>query len=228
MDMYQLSNSVIGLTAAFVMGGCIGIERQYRQRTAGLRTHILVTLGAAIFVNLAKSIDGYDGAVRVIAYVVSGIGFLGAGVIMRQDGGIQGLNTSATIWCSGAVGAAAGANMYTIAILATAFVLSINILLRPIVNIIDRKPINNQTEITHNINIITNIKDTKKVIQHMRDVLAVINIQMQDFSINAFGQDEVIIKAVLVVTSITQEEMNDILNELNNVAEVEYAFCSLM
>lgn len=228
MDMYQLSNSVIGLTAAFVMGGCIGIERQYRQRTAGLRTHILVTLGAAIFVNLAKSIDGYDGAVRVIAYVVSGIGFLGAGVIMRQDGGIQGLNTSATIWCSGAVGAAAGANMYTIAILATAFVLSINILLRPIVNIIDRKPINNQTEITHNINIITNIKDTKKVIQHMRDVLAVINIQIQDFSINAFGQDEVIIKAVLVVTSITQEEMNDILNELNNVAEVEYAFCSLM
>jgi len=228
MDMYQLSNSVIGLTVAFALGGCIGIERQYRQRTAGLRTHILVTLGAAIFVNLAKSIDGYDGAVRVIAYVVSGIGFLGAGVIMRQDGGIQGLNTSATIWCSGAVGAAAGANMYTISILATVFILSINILLRPIVNIIDRKPIDNQTEITHNINIITNIKDTKKVIQHMRDVLAIVNIQMQDFSINSFGHDEVIIKAVLVVTSITQEEMNDILNKLNNVSEVEYAFCSLM
>jgi len=228
MDMYQLSNSVIGLTVAFLLGGCIGIERQYRQRTAGLRTHILVTLGAAIFVNLAKSIDGYDGAVRVIAYVVSGIGFLGAGVIMRQDGGIQGLNTSATIWCSGAVGAAAGANMYTISILATVFVLSINILLRPIVNIIDRKPINNQTEITHNINIITNIKDTKKVIQHMRNVLETINIQMQDFSINSFGHDEVIIKAVLVVTSITQEEMNGILNDLNKVSEVEYAFCSLM
>lgn len=228
MDMYQLSNSVLGLTVAFALGGLIGIERQYRQRTAGLRTHILVTLGAAVFVNLAQSIDGYDGAVRVIAYVVSGIGFLGAGVIMRQDGGIQGLNTSATIWCSGAVGAAAGANMYTIAILATVFVLSINILLRPIVNIIDRKPINNQTEITHNINIITNIKDTKKVIQHMRNVLAVVNIQMQDFSINSFGHDEVIIKAVLVVTSISQEEMNDILNTLNNVSEVEYAFCSLM
>lgn len=228
MDMYQLTDSVMGLTAAFILGGCIGIERQYRQRTAGLRTHVLVTLGAAVFVNLAKSLDGYDGAVRVIAYVVSGIGFLGAGVIMRQDGGVQGLNTSATIWCSGAVGAAAGSNMYTISILATLFILSINIFLRPIVNIIDRKPINNQTEITHNLNIITNIGDTKKVIQHMRGILASVNIQMQDFSINSFGHEEVIIKAVLVVTSITQEEMNDILNELNSISEVEYAFCSLM
>lgn len=228
MDIYQFYHSAMGLTTAFILGGCIGIERQYRQRTAGLRTHVLVTLGAAVFVNLAKSIDGYDGAVKVIAYVVSGIGFLGAGVIMRQDGGVQGLNTSATIWCSGAVGAAAGANMYTISILATLFILSINILLRPIVNIIDRKPINNQTEITHNINIITDIKNTKKVIQNMRDILAVVNIQMQDFSITSFGNEEVIIKAVLVVTSITQEEMNDILNELNSITEVEYAFCSLM
>ena len=228
MDMYQLTDSVMGLTAAFILGICIGVERQYRQRTAGLRTHVLVTLGAAVFVNLAKSLDGQDGAVRVIAYVVSGIGFLGAGVIMRQDGGVQGLNSSVTIWCSGAVGAAAGSNMYIISILATLFILSINIFLRPIVNIIDRKPINNQTEITHNINIITNIRDAKKVIQHMREVLATVNIQMQDFSINAFGHEEVVIKAVLVVTSITQEEMNGILNELNSVSEVEYAFCSLI
>lgn len=228
MNMYQLYDSVMGLTVAFILGGCIGVERQYRQRTAGLRTHILVTLGAAIFVNLAKSIEGYDGAVKVIAYVVSGIGFLGAGVIMRQEGNVQGLNTSATIWCAGAVGAAAGSNMYTIAALGTFFILSINILLRPVVNMIDRKPINNQTEITHNINIITEIKNTKKVIHAMRAILGGVNIQMQDFTITAFGHEEVIIKAVLVVTSITQDEMDEILNQLNGITEVEYAFCSLM
>jgi putative Mg2+ transporter-C (MgtC) family protein len=85
------------------LGGLIGFERQYRQRTAGLRTNVLVALGAAIFVDIANNLSGADGAVRVIAYVVSGIGFLGAGVIMRQEGNIHGLNT-ATLWCSAAVG----------------------------------------------------------------------------------------------------------------------------
>ena len=64
----------------FVLGTLIGAERQYRQRTAGLRTNVLVAVGAAAFVDLAMHLTGADGAVRVIAYVVSGIGFLGAGV----------------------------------------------------------------------------------------------------------------------------------------------------
>ncbi|MGM2842303.1 MgtC/SapB family protein, partial [Bacillus cereus group sp. Bce002] len=207
-------DSIFSLTIAFVLGFFIGIERQYRQRNAGLRTHVLVTLGAAIFVNLANSLTGYDGAVKVISYVVSGIGFIGAGVIMRQDGGIQGLNTSATIWCSGAIGAAAGSNMYAIAILSSFFVLIINVLLRPVVNIIDRKPLNEQSEITHNINIMTNVKNGKVVIEKIRLVLAKKNIQMLDFSMNPFGSNEIMIKAVLNVTSITPEEMNNILDEL--------------
>jgi putative Mg2+ transporter-C (MgtC) family protein len=86
----------------------IGYERQYRQRTAGLRTNVLVALGAAIFVDLANHIAGHEGAVRVVAYVVSGIGFLGAGVIMREEGNVRGLNTAATLWGSAAVGACAG------------------------------------------------------------------------------------------------------------------------
>ena len=221
-------DSIFSLTIAFLLGFFIGIERQYRQRNAGLRTHVLVTLGAAIFVNLANSLTGYDGAVKVISYVVSGIGFIGAGVIMRQDGGIQGLNTSATIWCSGAIGAAAGSNMYIIAFLGTFFILSINTLLRPVVNLIDRKPLNEQSEITHNINIITDVKNGKEVIEKIRLALARKNIQMLDFSINQFGSNEMLIKAVLNVTSITPDEMDTILNDLNKENQVEYAFCSLM
>ncbi|WP_264817009.1 MgtC/SapB family protein, partial [Gluconobacter kondonii] len=73
--------------------------------TAGLRTNALVALGAAAFVDLAQHLAGSADAVRVIAYVVSGVGFLGAGVIMKDGANVRGLNTAATLWCSAAVGA---------------------------------------------------------------------------------------------------------------------------
>jgi len=97
-DFSNILDTLISLTVAFILGALIGFERQYRQRTAGLRTNVLVAVGAAIFVDIAINLTGADGAVRVIAYVVSGIGFLGAGVIMRQEGNIHGLNTAATLW----------------------------------------------------------------------------------------------------------------------------------
>lgn len=84
LTTFQLADfidTLVSLTSAFVLGTLIGAERQYRQRTAGLRTNVLVAVGAAAFVDLAMHLAGADGAVRVIAYVVSGIGFLGAGVM---------------------------------------------------------------------------------------------------------------------------------------------------
>ena len=95
----DFADTLISLIAAFVLGTLIGAERQYRQRTAGLRTNVLVAVGAAAFVDLAMHLTGADGAVRVISYVVSGIGFLGAGVIMKQGMDVRGLNTAATLWC---------------------------------------------------------------------------------------------------------------------------------
>src|SRR4029079_10235932 len=103
----DILDSLLSLSSAFVFGALIGFERQYRQRTAGLRTNVLVAVGAAIFVDMANRLTGASGAVHVVAYVVSGIGFLGAGVIMREEGNVRGLNTAATLWCSGAVGACA-------------------------------------------------------------------------------------------------------------------------
>ena len=94
----SLTDTTISLCAAFILGGLIGLERQYRQRTAGLRTNILVAVGAAIFVDAGNRLTGHDGAVHIMAYVVSGIGFLGAGVIMREEGNVRGINTAATLW----------------------------------------------------------------------------------------------------------------------------------
>jgi putative Mg2+ transporter-C (MgtC) family protein len=144
INLASLADSLLSLVAAFILGGLIGFERQYRQRTAGLRTNVLVAVGAALFVDIANRLNGHQGAISVMSYVVSGIGFLGAGVIMREEGNVRGLNTAATLWGSAAVGAAAGADMLLEAILGASFVLASNTLLRPVVNRINREPIDTQ------------------------------------------------------------------------------------
>ncbi|WP_204277978.1 MgtC/SapB family protein, partial [Escherichia coli] len=82
-NLAEFLNTLVSLVTAFVLGTAIGAERQYRQRTAGLRTAVLVAVGAAAFVDLGMRLEGTRGAIQVTAYVVSGIGFLGAGVIMK-------------------------------------------------------------------------------------------------------------------------------------------------
>src|ERR1700753_287832 len=144
-QFYDFLDTLVSLATAFVLGALIGAERQYRQRTAGLRTNVLVAVGAAAFVDLAMNVSGNDGAVRVIAYVVSGIGFLGAGVIMKQGLDVRGLNTAATLWASAAVGSCAGADMVAQAAALTVFVLAGNTLLRPLVNAINRIPLDEQS-----------------------------------------------------------------------------------
>src|SRR3954451_7255731 len=155
-QLADFADTLVSLFTAFVLGTLIGAERQYRQRTAGLRTNVLVAVGAAAFVDLAMHLTGADGSVRVIAYVVSGIGFLGAGVIMKEGMTVRGLNTAATLWASAAVGSCAGADMVAQSALLTAFVLAGNTLLRPLVNAIDRKPLNEQTsEATYEVIVTT-------------------------------------------------------------------------
>ncbi|HBX2732297.1 TPA: magnesium transport protein MgtC, partial [Klebsiella pneumoniae] len=87
------------LLAAMLLGALIGAERQWRQRMAGLRTNALVATGAAVFILSAMSASP-DSPGRIAAQIVSGIGFLGAGVIMRDGMNVRGLNTAATLWCS--------------------------------------------------------------------------------------------------------------------------------
>ncbi|MEG1202159.1 MAG: MgtC/SapB family protein, partial [Comamonas sp.] len=172
IQLDSLLNTLISLVAAFVLGALIGLERQYRQRTAGLRTNVLVAVGAAIFVDSAHTISGADGAVRVMAYVVSGIGFLGAGVIMREEGNVRGLNTAATLWGSAAVGAAAGADLIAQAVMGTVLVLSANTLLRPLVNTINRKPLDvESTEVTNAVFVVAERLHQRLAIAMLQDVL---------------------------------------------------------
>jgi putative Mg2+ transporter-C (MgtC) family protein len=134
---------------ALVLGALIGLERQWRQRTAGLRTNALVALGAALFEEFAVLLSGQPGVdpTRIAAYVVSGIGFLGAGVILRDGIHVRGINTAATIWCSAAVGVLAGAGYLPAAAIGTVLVLTAHLALRPVAQRVDRIPASPDTEV---------------------------------------------------------------------------------
>jgi putative Mg2+ transporter-C (MgtC) family protein len=130
--------TIAHLTLALLLGTVIGMERQWRQRTAGLRTNALVALGAASFVDLAHSVATTSaGVTQVIAYIVSGVGFLGAGAIMKEGTNVRGLNTAATVWCSAAVGAAAAADQVQVAVVTTVGVVFLNVMIRAILGRFD-------------------------------------------------------------------------------------------
>jgi putative Mg2+ transporter-C (MgtC) family protein len=125
--------SLLRLSLAAVLGGMIGVERELREREAGLRTHLLVALGSALFtivgaygfhafLDSGQSVVRAD-PTRIAAQIVTGIGFLGAGAIIRQGLSVRGLTTAATLWVVAAVGLAAGAGYYSAAVITTAVVL---------------------------------------------------------------------------------------------------------
>ena len=227
INLASLLDTLVSLLAAFILGGVIGFERQYRQRTAGLRTNVLVAVGAAVFVDMANRLNGREAAVHVVAYVVSGIGFLGAGAIMREEGNVRGLNTAATLWCSAAVGAAAGADLILEAALATVFVLAANTLLRPIVNTINRKPLDVESvEMTNIVYVIAERAQQKSVMAQLEAELERANYPARDLDIHAFGTEDVEIEATLAATSVDGDELDAIVRNLAAKPAVKQAFWS--
>ncbi len=134
-----IETAAFDMAVALACGALIGSERQVRQRMAGLRTNALVAVGAASFVIFSQLFPGEVSPTRVAAQVVSGIGFLGAGIIFRDGFNVHGLNTAATLWCSAGVGMMAGAGAWPFALLLTGMVVFINLGLRPLVKLLKRK-----------------------------------------------------------------------------------------
>lgn len=133
-----LEAAAVNLGVALACGAVIGSERQVRQRMAGLRTNALVALGAASFVIFSALYPDEVSPTRVAAQIVSGIGFLGAGIIFRDGFNVHGLNTAATLWCSAGVGMMAGHGAWEHAVLLTGLVVFVNLGLRPLVKLLKR------------------------------------------------------------------------------------------
>jgi len=136
------SELIIRLLLAAGLGALVGLERELRQKSAGLRTNTLIAVGAAMFtlmsIEMAEGTAAAD-RTRIAAQIVTGIGFLGAGAIMRTGSGISGLTTAATVWVNAAIGVAAGGGEYHLALLATGVTLVVLLALSPLEDWIDRR-----------------------------------------------------------------------------------------
>jgi putative Mg2+ transporter-C (MgtC) family protein len=136
MQTLSVADFALRLAVGVGCGALIGFERQWRARRAGLRTNALVAAGATLFVLYAVATED-SSPTRVASYVVSGIGFLGGGVILREGVNVRGLNTAATLWCSAAVGVLAASGHLVFTLIATGTVIFIHLVGRPLGRLID-------------------------------------------------------------------------------------------
>jgi len=209
------AHTVLAYGTSFALGTLIGLERQWRQRSAGLRTNVLVAVGAAAFSDLGLRLLGTEGATRIISYVVSGIGFLGAGVILKDGTNIRGLNTAATLWCSAAVGTLSGSGLTAEAATLASFVLAGNTLLRPLVNWMNRRPIDpDVTEAKYTVHAICRPKDVSDV----RDLLSMeldrANYPIREVDTLSDNEEQVELAAILVPTSADEAELDAVVAAL--------------
>lgn len=145
MQTLSIAEFTLRLGVGLGCGALIGIERQWQARRAGLRTNALVATGATLFV-LYAVVTNDSSPTRVASYVVSGVGFLGGGVILREGFNVRGLNTAATLWCSAAVGVLAAGGHPLFALIATGTVVAIHLLGRPLGRLIDHDSVLEEDE----------------------------------------------------------------------------------
>ena len=157
------------IIVCFLLSSCIGIERQYRRRAVGLRTIILVSIGSFLFVRYSFSFPDSD-MNRIASQVVAGIGFLGAGVIIKDGKSVKGLTTAATLWCAAAIGVLCSANLLVEAIIGTLFILFTNIILRTVNSKINHLSGN----INYNLyyfSIIAEEQNEKEIIKELKNLV---------------------------------------------------------
>ena len=206
----------VRLGSALIFGAVIGAERQWRQRTAGLRTYSLVATGAALFILLAPLAGAQTEATRIAAQVISGVGFLGAGVLMRTGLSVHGLNTASTIWCSAAIGVLAGSGFFAAAFLGTLFVLSINIFLRPAADWIGRHSKDKaEHEILYGIQLLCRNRQESKARTLLIQLVTASPLLLQEME-SMVGTDDkhTVIKATLASSDRSDSQVEQIASRL--------------
>jgi putative Mg2+ transporter-C (MgtC) family protein len=215
-----IGSFILNISVALLLGVAIGLERQFRQHTAGLRTNALVCVGAALFVSLAQLLEHESSPSRIAAQVVSGIGFLGGGVILREGLNVRGMNTAATLWCSGAVGTLAGMGFLLEGLIGTLAVLLLHLCLRPLVRKIDA-----YSKIRVDVDIVYRIRvecpnDQEAVIRTilMRHIDSKPSMTIQGISTQDTDQPD---KTAVVAEIFSSEPSERYLNEIVSRLSVE-------
>jgi len=201
---------------ALLLGVTIGVERQWRQRMAGLRTNALVALGAALFSSISILMNAGTNPTQVAAYVVSGTGFLAGAVIFKEGFSVRGLNTAATLWATAAVGTLCGSGFLAEAAIGALAVLAANVLLRPIVQRINRQPLD-QTELTQAYEITVSCSGLHEEAVRA-DVLAQIRattVLLQSIQSYNLDDDRVGVKAIVVTADRGDTKLERIVGRLS-------------
>lgn len=212
---------LIRISICFILSLLIGLERQYRHRMVGLRTNVLVSLGAFMFMVVTYGINTNDES-RIAAQVVSGIGFLGAGVILRDGSKIKGLNTAATLWCVAAIGVLTSTGMLKEACVGTLFVLLSNIVLRILsLKIMDYVKLN-QMELCI-IRIECDKDGENNVRRDLYTYLDSKNLTLQSLEKNEITKELVKLKAVITTSQPTKVEgVVNLLGSNVNVSSIKW------
>lgn len=214
----SLEQFIVYLLICFFLSFFIGIERQYRHRSVGLRTTILVAMGSYLFVSFSVLLNGYNiDVTRIAAQIVTGIGFLGAGVILKDGVKIRGLTTAATLWCTAAIGVLCASGFILEAISGTVIILFSNVFLRYVNKIVNQKSKYEQTKEEFKVTITFSKDRIKELIKDITSNTK-FNINKLDVKKNTI---------ILNITFFKPEEKQitefiDIINKKYEIEEYSY------
>lgn len=203
---------LFGIIICFLLSFCLGLERQVRRRFIGLRTMILVAIGSYIFVSFSFLVTGLEADVtRIASQVVAGIGFLGAGVIIKDSdkGKIRGLTTAATLWCDAGIGILCAGGFIREAIIASCVVLFSNIILRHINSIVNNK-VEEKNIYELFLITLTNVKNVPDCLERIHKYTEKYeNMTLENYAVN---KDDIEIK--LSVSKNNSNKVNEIINRI--------------
>ncbi|WP_069791563.1 MgtC/SapB family protein [Cyanobacterium sp. IPPAS B-1200] len=205
----EWTDFTVRITVAFLLGSVLGFERQWRQRMAGLRTSTLVATGSALFVTLSQLTPNDASPTRIAAQVVSGIGFLAGGVILKEGLTVKGLNTAATIWCSAAIGSLAGGGFLYQAFFGAVAVLLSNTILRPIAHRINKQSLQGtEIQLAYQFSLVCQRKQEIHVRALLLQSLTSSNITLRSLQRDDFNEtsDKVKVEAEML-TQIRNDQL---------------------
>lgn len=225
--MVTINQFELRLLIALLLGAAIGFERQWRHKMAGVKTNALVSLGSALFILLAAKITGDNSSsARIAAQIVTGIGFLGAGAIMKEGFNVSGLNTAATIWCSGAVGCLAGLGFWYEASIGTFFVIVSHLVLRPVENRIEKRSSSNNGNSRFRLIIKCSLQVKDDVRESVFKSIAVHNnLKISTYNVEFVTEQNVNIEIMLKVIDKPDEDIlliNNTINQLKDIQSIKW------
>ncbi len=201
---------------ALLLGVVIGIERQWRQRMAGLRTNALVAVGAALFASISILMDAKVNPTQVAAYVVSGIGFLAGAVIFKEGLSVRGLNTAATLWATAAVGTLSGSGFVVEAAIGAAAIVGANVLLRPIVQRINRQPLDqSDLSLPYDISVTCHEGDEETCRANVLAQIRATALMLRSIESHNIDAEHVQVKARVVTQSRADTKLERIVGRLS-------------